>query len=41
MTACKFCEYKAICQFDTSSFGNEYNYLPTLKDDKVWEKIGL
>ncbi len=38
-TPCEFCAYKPICQFDKNKFGNEYNYVPTLSDDEVWEKI--
>lgn len=38
-TPCEFCEYKAICQFDHNKFCNEYNYIPKLSDEEIWEKI--
>jgi len=38
-TACEFCVYKPICQFDKTKFGNEYNYIPSLSDEEAWEKI--
>ena len=36
-TPCEYCEYKGICQFDKNK--NEYNYVPNLKEDEIWEKI--
>jgi ATP-dependent helicase/nuclease subunit B len=36
--ACSFCDYKSICQFDTS-FNNSYRYLPTFKSEEVLEMI--
>ena len=26
-TECTYCDYKAICKFDISNDGNEYNYI--------------
>lgn len=39
VTPCGNCSYRAICQFDKNKFGNEYNYIPKLKNDEVWEKL--
>ena len=36
--ACSFCDYKSICQFDTS-FNNTYRYLPSFKSEEVLEII--
>ena len=38
-TPCGNCSYRAICQFDKNKFCNEYNYLPKLSDEEVWEKL--
>ncbi len=38
-TPCEYCEYKSICQFDKNKFGNDYRYIPELKDEEVWKKI--
>ena len=37
--ACNLCDYKAICQFDKNKFNNDYNYIPELKEEEIWEKI--
>ncbi|MFA5535664.1 MAG: helicase-exonuclease AddAB subunit AddB [Bacillota bacterium] len=34
---CGFCDYRASCQFDSLVFGNQYNYLPKLPRDRLWE----
>ena len=39
-TPCEYCSYKSICQFDKQKFCNEYNYIPNLTKEEVWEKIG-
>lgn len=39
MTPCDYCSYKAICQFDKNKFGNEYNYIPNLSKEELWEKF--
>jgi len=36
-TPCEYCEYKSICQFDKNKFCNEYNYIPELSKEEVWE----
>lgn len=36
-TPCEYCEYKGICQFDKNI--NEYSYVPSFKDDEIWEVI--
>lgn len=33
---CKFCDYSAICQFDTSIKGNNYRVLNEKSDDEIW-----
>jgi len=37
-TACDYCEYKLICQFD-KDLGNKFKYINELKDDEVLCKI--
>jgi len=37
---CAYCAYGSVCGFDVRREGNRYDYLPTLKDEQVWEKIG-
>lgn len=37
-TACQYCQYKSICQFDTS-FGNNYDTIDTMKNEEVFEAI--
>lgn len=39
-TPCEYCKYKSICQFDKNKFNNEYNYVPKLKNEDIWEKLG-
>ena len=36
-TPCEYCEYKAICNFDSSK--NEYNYVPNLDKEVLFEMI--
>jgi ATP-dependent helicase/nuclease subunit B len=40
MTACAYCGYMSICQFDTSLAGNNYRNLYDKKDAEVWELMG-
>lgn len=40
ITACKYCDYLTVCQFDTSMKDNEYRILKDLKDDEVWKLMG-
>jgi ATP-dependent helicase/nuclease subunit B len=35
-TPCKFCEYSAVCQFDTSIKGNNYRVINEKSDDEIW-----
>lgn len=37
-TACEYCEYKLICQFD-KDLGNQFRYINELKDNEVLSKI--
>jgi ATP-dependent helicase/nuclease subunit B len=37
MTACTYCGYISICQFDTKLSRNNYRNLYDKKDDEVWE----
>ncbi len=34
-TTCDFCEYKAICGFDSKMCNNKYNYVPNLKKEEI------
>lgn len=38
-TPCEYCEYKAICNFNTKQKGNNYNYIRYLDKNEVLEKI--
>ena len=38
-TPCGFCEYSAICQFDTNIKGNQYRYINDKRDDEVLKCI--
>ncbi len=38
-TPCEYCEYKSICQFDKNKFDNQYNYIPELKKEEIFENI--
>ncbi len=38
-THCDYCPYKSICHFDTSLFGNEYNYMNNLKKEEILGKL--
>lgn len=40
MTACAYCGYLSICQFDTTLSGNNYRNLQEKKDEEVWELMG-
>jgi ATP-dependent helicase/nuclease subunit B len=40
MTACAYCGYMSICQFDTRLTGNNYRNLYDRKDDEVWALMG-
>lgn len=36
-SACNFCSYSAICQFDSSMKDNKYRYVNKKKDEEIWE----
>lgn len=38
-TPCGYCLYRSICQFDKNKFCNEYNYIPKLTKEEIWEKM--
>ena len=38
-TPCDYCEYKAVCQFDTSLCGNKYNYIGNLDKNLILDMI--
>lgn len=38
-TPCEYCSYKAICGFDTSLCGNNYNYIDKKSKDDIIEKM--
>lgn len=40
-TPCEYCEYKGICQFDKNRLRNDYNYIPNLKEDEIWERLSM
>ncbi|HYE81356.1 MAG TPA: helicase-exonuclease AddAB subunit AddB [Clostridia bacterium] len=40
MTACSYCGYISICQFDTRLRGNHYRNLQDKKEEEVWELMG-
>ena len=37
--SCEYCQFEAVCQFDTSFEDNRYKAIKKLKDDEVLEKI--
>lgn len=38
-TPCEYCEYKAICGFDTANSNNKYNYIGEMEKNAVLEMI--
>ena len=38
-TACEFCNYKAICGFDSKMCNNRYNYIPNLSKNEILAKL--
>ncbi len=38
-TACQYCSYGAICQFDSTMRDNDYSYLGDLDNLRVWEAM--
>lgn len=39
ITACSYCKYLSICQFDTKIKGNSYRVLRDIKDAEVWDRF--
>lgn len=37
MTACTYCNFSSVCQFDTSIRDNRYRILADLKEDELWQ----
>ncbi len=40
-SACQYCSFKPVCQYDTMFPGNEWNLLKKLKNDQVLDRIRL
>ena len=44
-TACNYCSFASVCQFDPSMEDNKYRYVNKKKDEEVWnlmaDKVGL
>lgn len=40
MTACDYCAYKPVCQFDEKAGGNQHRMIAKLSSKEVWEKLG-
>ena len=40
LTACTYCSYSSVCQFDTSVPGNSYRVLRDYKEDELWRLMG-
>jgi ATP-dependent helicase/nuclease subunit B len=38
-TACTYCDFSPVCQFDTAMKDNKYRLLGDIKDDEVWKLI--
>jgi len=38
-TACEFCNYKAICGFDSKMCNNSYNFIPNLPKNEILSKL--
>ncbi|MFL0197537.1 helicase-exonuclease AddAB subunit AddB [Clostridium sp. WILCCON 0269] len=36
---CSYCDYSAICQFDTSIRGNKYKVIKDKNDEEIWRNI--
>ncbi len=39
MTACTYCSYSSVCQFDTSMRDNRYRIFADLDDDEIWQMM--
>ena len=36
---CEYCDYSAVCQFDTSIKDNKYRIVLKKSDDEMWKRI--
>ena len=39
-TPCSYCEYSAVCQFDTGFADNRYRVFENIEDGRIWSFIG-
>ena len=39
-TACTYCSYSSVCQFDTSMKDNRYRIFADLEEDELWKLMG-
>jgi ATP-dependent helicase/nuclease subunit B len=39
-TACTYCEYRPVCQFDTTMKDNRYRILAEMDDSELWAMMG-
>jgi len=39
LTSCTYCNYSAVCQFDTTLKENSYKRLDGFKDEEIWNRI--
>ena len=39
MSSCEYCDYSAICQFDTSIKDNKYKIIVKKSDDEIWKRM--
>ncbi len=40
VSACTYCRYKCVCQFDMKLAGNKYRNLQDMKEEEIWRLIG-
>ncbi|HZJ58170.1 MAG TPA: PD-(D/E)XK nuclease family protein, partial [Clostridia bacterium] len=40
MTACRYCPYSSVCQFDPSFQDNRYRLIKDMKEEEVWSNMG-
>jgi ATP-dependent helicase/nuclease subunit B len=38
-TACKYCPYSSVCQFDPSFQDNRYRFIKDMKEEEVWDNM--
>lgn len=39
ITACTYCSFKPVCQFDTAIAGNSFRLIPGADEDEIWGKM--